>query len=102
MKYKMMSIGNSIYGKKGKNKDIGNNDDINEIREDNKDNDKINLINTDDEDNINENLINGTNNLKDKYGDIENVEFNDINKSFYNDMKKGDSDQKNLINEFLL
>ena len=102
MKYKMMSIGNSIYGYKGKNKDIGNNDDINEIREDNKDNDKINLINTDDEDNINENLINGTNNLKDKYGDIENVEFNDINKSFYNDMKKGDSDQKNLINEFLL
>ena len=102
MKYKMMSVGNSIYGYKGKNKDIGNNDDINEIREDNKDNDKINLINTDDEDNINENLINGTNNLKDKYGDIENVEFNDINKSFYNDMKKGDSDQKNLINEFLL
>ena len=102
MKYKMMSIGNSIYGYKVKNKEIGNNDDINEIREDNKDNDKINLINTDDEDNINENLINGTNNLKDKYGDIENVEFNDINKSFYNDMKKGDSDQKNLINEFLL
>ena len=103
MKYKMMSIGDSVYGYDNY-KNNKNNNEINEIIENNRDNDKINLINTDDEDNIdfNENFINSNDNLKDKYGDIENVEFIDKNKSFSKDMKKGDEAKKNLINEFLL
>ena len=95
MKYKMMSIGESIYGNYKKDKFEENEININdkEIINEN----KIGINND------NENLIKDSNNnncLKDKYGEIENVEFIDINNSFAKDIK--DENKKNLINEFLL
>ena len=108
MKYKMMSIGDDIYGnyindKKNKINII----ETNETQKNNKndinntnfidDDDKENLINTD---NNEDKLIRDSNNNKDIYGLIENVEFIDSNNSFASDIQN--SDKKNLINEFLL
>ena len=108
MKYKMMSIGDDIYGnyindKKNKINII----ETNETQKNNKndinntnfisDDDKENLINTD---NNEDKLIRDSKNNKDIYGLIENVEFIDSNNSFASDFQN--SDKKNLINEFLL
>ena len=95
MKYKMMSIGESIYGNYKKDKFEENKININDKEIINENKIEIN--------NDNENLIKDSNNnncLKDKYGEIENVEFIDINNSFSKDVK--DENKKNLINEFLL
>jgi len=97
MKYKMMSIGENIYGKYKK-------DNIEEIEINTNDKENINEnkieINKDDENLIKNNNQNNNNSLKDNYGEIENVEFIDTNNSFSTDIQ--DECKKNLINEFLL
>ena len=102
MKYKMMSIGNNIYGNYKSRKINANKNEIDIINENNQniiDNNKIDLFNTENEDFIND-KIKENNNLKDKYGEIENVEFIDINNSFSKDIEN--KDKKYQINEFLL
>ena len=102
MIYKMMSIGKSIYGNYNKNNSI-NNKNNNMISENNNifDNNRIDLINNTNEELINDNNINDKNkNLEDQYGEIENVEFIDINNSFSRDIHN--EEKKDLINEFLL
>jgi phospholipid-transporting ATPase len=94
MKYKMMSIGEKIYGSF-------------ESQNDNKENDSTQGINNDNENLIyNDDAINNNNNnkikyeLKDKYGNIPNVEFIDENNQFQQD--RNNEDKKQLINEFML
>ena len=104
MKYKMMSIGENIYGYSNSKNTLNDN----EIKINNENinnniintNNKIDLINNDEEELIKENKPNIENNLRDQYGEIENVEFVDTNKSFSIDIN--DEDKKNLISEFLL
>ena len=118
MKYKMMSIGQKIYGTFQKENYINNieseinkNNNINTIDENN--NLKVENNNINDENNYqNENNFDMNNNilneekdkvqykLKDKYGDIPNVEFIDENNSLKEDMNN--EDKKELINEFML
>ena len=105
MKYKMMSIGDNIYGnynksKKNKIKEIDIKEENNDITVNliNNENEKKELINDiNDDDNI---LTDKENKLKDKYGEIENVEFIDINNIFASDIKN--NEKKYLISEFLL
>ena len=105
MKYKMMSIGDNIYGnynksKKNKIKEIDIKEENNDITVNliNNENEKKELINDiNDDDNI---LTDKENKLKDKYGEIENVEFIDINNIFASDIKY--NEKKYLISEFLL
>ena len=105
MKYKMMSIGDNIYGnynksKKNKIKEIDIKEENNDITVNliNNENEKKELINDiNDDDNI---LTDKENKLKDKYGEIENVEFIDINNIFASDIKN--NKKKYLISEFLL
>ena len=105
MKYKMMSIGDNIYGnynksKKNKIKEIDIKEENNDITVNliNNENEKKELINDiNDDDNI---LTDKENKLKDKYGEIENVEFVDINNIFASDIKN--NEKKYLISEFLL
>ena len=105
MKYKMMSIGDNIYGnynksKKNKIKEIDIKEENNDITVNliNNENEKKELINDiNDDDNI---LTDKENKLKDKYGEIENVEFIDINNIFARDIKN--NEKKYLISEFLL
>ena len=112
MKYKMMSIGDNIYGKYKKEQIVEKNIIENDIIENNiststkKDNDiieeKKDLINNNDDEEklIKDDNTKDNNNLKDDYGDIENVEFIDENNSFSSDIQ--DENKKNLITEFLL
>ena len=105
MKYKMMSIGDNIYGnynksKKNKIKEIDIKEENNDITVNliNNENEKKELINDiNDDDNI---LTDKENKLKDKYGEIENVEFIDINNIFASDINN--NEKKYLISEFLL
>ena len=105
MKYKMMSIGDNIYGnynksKKNKIKEIDIKEENNDITVNliNNENEKKELINDiNDDDNI---LTGKEDKLKDKYGEIENVEFIDINNIFASDIKN--NEKKYLISEFLL
>ena len=90
MKYKMMSVGENIYGF-----NIIKNENINNIINTNKND----LIKNDYEEVINQDQ-NTINNLIDQYGDIENVEFIDYGNSFSIDIN--DKDKKHLISEFLL
>ena len=86
MTFKMMSIGNNIFGDEEK---------------DEKEKDKINSL-----ENINDNIINTNNNnsnkeeLKDLYGDITNVNFYDKNDKFKNILLAENRD--NLIHEFMI
>ena len=91
MKYKMMSIGKTIYGSFKKNKYLINENNSNENIEDN-------IINQ-------ENITNNNNQVdlfecKDKYGEIPNVEFIDENNLLQKD--RYDEEKKDLINEFML
>ena len=105
MKYKMMSIGDNIYGnsktKQNEENNINTNNDK-EIKENEENEEKNNLIINDDEEQLikDDNNKNTDNNTKDEYGEIENVEFIDANNAFATDIKS--EDKKNLINEFLL
>jgi phospholipid-transporting ATPase len=99
MKYKMMSIGENIYGYSNSKNTLNDNEiKINSENINNNiinTNNKIDLINNDDEELIKENNQITENNLRDQYGEIENVEFVDTNKSFSIDIN--DEDKKNLI-----
>ncbi len=103
MKYKMMSIGDCIYGnsKKEQNEEKENNINTSNDNEINENEEKNNLINNDDDEElIKDNNNKNNNNTKDEYGEIENVEFIDANNAFATDLK--DEGKKNLISEFLL
>ena len=105
MKYKMMSIGDNIYGNSKTEQNEENNINTNndkEIKENEENEEKNNLIINDDEEQLikDDNNKNTDNNTKDEYGEIENVEFIDANDAFATDIKS--EDKKNLINEFLL
>ena len=104
MKYKMMSIGDCIYGnsKKEQNEEKENNINTSNDNEINENEEKNNLINNDDDEELikDNNNKNNNNNTKDEYGEIENVEFIDANNAFAADLK--DEGKKNLISEFLL
>ena len=99
MKYKMMSIGNKIYGG-SINKDNLNDINTNEGDIDTGDNINNNLGNIDYIDDNDKIKVKNEIVLEDKYGLIPNVEFIDENNSLQND--RNDPDKKNLINEFML
>ena len=102
MKYKMMSIGQQIYGTYDKQNIINEN----LVPNNNLILNESNGINNNNYSNFNYNEDNITNHkkikfqIKDKYGDIPNVEFIDDNNLFTKD--KYNDDKKDLINEFLL
>ena len=90
MKYKMMSIGDKIYGSFN-NQKLNNEENKNLYINDN------NIIN---DQNLNINQTNIKYELKDKYGSIPNVEFIDENNDFQKN--KNNEDKKYLIHEFML
>ena len=90
MKYKMMSIGNAIYGSFDDEKNNSSQNDSTE-KETNT------IIN---EDNIRTDYEIKKSKCSDNYGDIPNVEFIDKEDSFQKD--KDDEYKKDLINEFML
>ena len=93
MKFKMMSIGKNIYGSfKNFNFLTKNSSTIN------KDKNILNDVKFSNLKDINNNNI--FDKLKDKYGDIPNVEFMDENNLFQQD--KNDENKKDLINKFML
>ena len=100
MTFKMMSIGNDIYGDEENNNDRINNNEIIENSDIN------NNINTNIDSNINNNInIDKDKNdkeLKDKYGSITNVNFYDKNNKFKNVLISENSRKNNLIHEFML
>ena len=109
MKYKMMSIGDKIYGtfinelnNQNNNHEIANQNSDNSTSDNDTDNDNENLNVKNDNNIINEDNENKKKEfvVKDKYGDIPNVEFVDKNNSLKEDMNN--EDKKELINEFML
>jgi phospholipid-transporting ATPase len=109
MKYKMMSIGDKIYGtfinelnSQNNNHEIANQNSDNSTSDNDTDNDNENLNVKNDNNIINEDNENKKKEfvVKDKYGDIPNVEFVDKNNSLKEDMNN--EDKKELINEFML
>ena len=95
MKYKMMSIGDKIYGTLKKDDEENSQNNLNE---------NDNLIDTSNENNIINNNANDQvqlkDQVKDKYGDIPNVEFVDDKDSLKNDMQ--DPNRSPLIEQFML